>query len=172
MLTLALGIPMLAALAASVCLVLVVRGGRRADAVVRRYPLVLVTWLIAGPFAAAALFGILVVGQFDDGATSDDVSFLLILGILAALCVAVIVWAHVLGRGRGRRPWLLIAIASPGIVAVLYVMVLTVTATQVLWSLALVVIAAGAIANGILAVRVHRARIARPGVPQAPIDAA
>ena len=172
MLTLVLGIPILAALGAVVCLVLVMRGGQRADAVVRRYPLALVTWLIAGPFAAAALFGILVLSQYDDGATGDDVSFLLVLGVLAALCVAVIVWGHIIGRGRGRRPWLLLAIASPGIVALLYAMVLTVTETQVLWSLGLLVIAAGSIANGILAVRVHAARSAVNLEPQAPIDAA
>ncbi len=139
---------------------------------VRRYPLALVTWLIAGPFAAAATFGILVLSQYDDGVTADDVSFLLIMGILAALCLAVIVWGHLIGRGRGRRPWLLLVIASPGIVAVLYAMVLTVTETQVLWSLGLIVVAAGSIANGILAVRVHAARIAMTREPQAPIDAA
>ncbi|WP_084099925.1 hypothetical protein [Demequina sp. NBRC 110051] len=172
MLTVFLAPTVVAALAGVVCLVLVMRGGDRAVAVVRRYPLALVTWLIAGPFAAAAAFGILVLSQYDDGTTSDDVSFLLVLGLLAVLCVAVIVWGHIIGRGRGRRPWLLIAIASPGIVAVLYVMVLTVTATQVLWSLGLLVVAAGSIANGILAVRVHAARIATTAERQAPIDAA
>lgn len=164
-------IPALAGLAAAVCLILVERGGVRADAVVRRYPLALVTWLIAGPFLAATLFGSLVLMPISE-APADLVSFSLVAGLVAALCVAVIVLGHKMSRGRSRRPWLLLSIASPGIVVVLYGFVLAVTATMALESLALLLVAAGSIANGILAVRVHAVATARSPQAQTSIDAA
>lgn len=131
------------------------------DDVARRYPLRLLTWLMAVPgglaSAAAAFFGIgfALDGGFDGAFLADVVGRFAMpaLGLVGmASAIGVIVVAHrVASPQRRSRPWLMLAFAGAPILLVLVITAASLGAEPV-GALSGLVLALGATANALMAV--------------------
>jgi len=143
----------------------------RWDAVLARYPLQILTWIIATPFFGLSAFGAF-LGLFAvvDGEGLGFLGLGLVTLLLAALCILPVVMCSRAARGKFAHGPVTPAILGFGVPALASVYAGLVGGTGVAMVLFGVLVAAGAGVNGLLAIPINERRRAGqlPGNANAP----